>query len=56
MSGQSFMQSADAEPFRSLVEKRITTDQYVRTLEERAHELRKPQPPQPSREGARDQS
>ncbi len=35
------------DAFRSLVEGRITTEQYLRTLDERVEELREPTPPPP---------
>jgi hypothetical protein len=37
--------STDA--FRSLVEGRITTEQYLRSVDERVEELREPPPPPP---------
>ena len=41
----------DADAFRSLVEGKITTEQYLRTLDERAKELREPLPPQAPPDG-----
>jgi hypothetical protein len=35
------------DPFRSLVEGKITTEQYLRTLQERVEELRESDPPTP---------
>ena len=34
----------NADAFRALMEGKITTEQYLRTLEERAKELRDPAP------------
>jgi hypothetical protein len=41
------MTPTSSDAFRSLVEGRITTEQYLRSLDERAEELREPQPPPP---------
>jgi|HubBroStandDraft_5_1064220.scaffolds.fasta_scaffold456906_2 hypothetical protein len=37
------------DAFRSLVEGRITTEQYLRSVDERVEELREPPPPPPPR-------
>jgi hypothetical protein len=37
------------DAFRSLVEGRITAEQYLRSVDERAEELREPSPPPPPR-------
>lgn len=41
------MTTAKPDAFRSLVEGKITTEQYLRTLDQRVEELREPQPPTP---------
>jgi hypothetical protein len=40
------MTQINPDAFRSLVEGRITTEQYLRTIKERAEELREPEPPE----------
>lgn len=42
------MTTTKPDDFRSLVEGKITTEQYLRKLDERVEELRDPKPPTPS--------
>jgi hypothetical protein len=42
---ESPMTPTKSDPFRSLVEGKITTEQYLRTLKERVEELRESDPP-----------
>jgi hypothetical protein len=48
---------AEPDTFRRLVEREITTEEYVRSLDERVKELREPHPPeQPATSQQRERS